>query len=319
MSFSLTILGTASAIPTATRYPTAQLLNIDEQLFLIDCGEGTQMQLRKAKIRFHRIEHIFISHLHGDHYFGLFGLLFTMHVLRRTKPLHIYGPSELQMIMDLQMKFSVNGSHIRLNYPVIIHPINFKISEIIYEDKKLTVETITLEHSIPCCGFLFREKQKERKMIKEMIEKEQIPFTEIRKIKKGADFITKDGRVIKNEELTIPPPLPRSYVYCSDTSFNERIISQIQGVDLLYHETTFMQKHEEEAKIALHSTTLQAGTLAKQADVKYLLIGHFSQRYKNLTHLLEETKTVFERTFLAEEGKIFELNENKELLIKKTF
>lgn len=303
LPFELTILGCSSATPTSKRNPTAQVLNVCDRLFLIDCGEATQIQLRRYKIKFQKINHIFISHLHGDHYFGLIGLLSSMHLLGRTKELHLYAPAELKEIIDLQHKYS----YTQLNYEIIFHPLQFEKSELLFEDEKVSVETIILNHRINCCGFLFKEKPHPRNIIPEKIKEYKIPTVEIPKIKNGSDYNTEEGKKIKNAELTIEGFPQRSYAYCSDTCYYEPIIEKIRGVDLLYHEATFMQDMAARAKETFHTTTIQAGTIAQKAAVKKLIIGHFSARYKDAEPLLIETKTVFENTVLAAEGERYTL------------
>jgi ribonuclease Z len=303
MTFSVTILGSGSAMPIANRHLSAQILNVNEHLFLIDCGEGTQLQLRKYHIKFQRINNIFISHLHGDHYFGLICLLTTMHLLGRTNELHLYAFPELKQIIDIQLK----ASNTKLSYPLIFHLLKCDISEIIFEDDRLFVETIILNHGIPDCGFLFREKKHERNMKKNVLNKLNIPFTEFGKIKKGEDYTDDNGRLYKNADITIEPPKPRSYAYCSDTKYFEPVVEQIKDVDLLYHEATFMEEKKTVAAQRFHSTAKQAGKIAKKANVRKLIIGHFSARYKDLNLLLEEAKKVFSNTFLAEDGKIFDI------------
>lgn len=298
-TFELTILGCSSATPTSRRNPTSLLLNIADQYLLIDCGEATQIQLRKFKIKFQRIDHIFISHLHGDHYLGLVGLLSSMHLLGRTTDMHIYSPSGLKEIVDVQHKHS----HVKLHYNLFFHELTGTKSEIIFEDEKYTVETILLKHRIPCYGFLFKEKPLLRNIIKEQITHYQIPLSEIPKIKRGDDYLNPEGNWIKNEVLTTAPLPPRKFAYCSDTCYNESIIEQIRGVDMLYHEATFMQKMQERAKETFHSTTIEAGTIAKKAEVQKLIIGHYSARYKDLEPLLLETQSVFSNTVLAIEGE----------------
>lgn len=298
-SFELIILGCSSATPTSSRNPSAQLLNVAERFFLIDCGEGTQIQLRRFKIKFQRINHICISHLHGDHYLGLIGLLASMHLLGRTADLHLYAPAELKEIIDIQHKHSQTF----LNYKIVFHPLKENSSEIIFEDEKLSVETIVLNHRIPCWGFLFKEKPLLPNIDTYAIEKYHIPIAYIPKIKAGGDFKTEDGKMIKNEKLIIPAPTPRTYAYCSDTCYDESLLPQIKNADVLYHEATFMNDRAERAKTTFHSTTLQAATIAKKAQVKKLIIGHFSARYNELEPLLQETKSVFDNSFLAIEGE----------------
>jgi len=303
MTFSLTILGCSSATPTLYRHPSAQILNVSERLFLIDCGEGAQMQMRNYSIRFQRINHIFISHLHGDHYLGLMGLLFTFHLLGRTNPVHLYAHTDLEKIIDLQL----SASQAHLNFPLIFHPLTNESRELIFEDEIMTVHSFPLQHRIPTVGFIIKEKLQPRKFKKDILLKEDIPYASIEKIKMGENFTTADGRLLKNAELTITPPRPRSYAYCSDTGFDESLIPIIQGVDLLYHEATFMQEKAKNAVEKLHSTAIDAATIALKANVKQLVIGHYSARYDDLQPLLDEARTVFENTSLAEEGKVFEV------------
>lgn len=298
--FEITILGTNSSIPTSNRFPSSQFVNISDRYFLIDCGEGTQMQLRKYKIRFQKINHIFISHLHGDHYLGLMGLLQSMHLLGRKAELHLYAPKELQEIIEIQHKHS--GTH--LTYELIFHPLRFNTSELIMEDDKVTVETIPLNHRIACWGFLFKEKPHLNKIKKEKIEEYIIPLEKIHEIKSGGDFITNEGKTIPNKELVELPLPPRSYAYCSDTRYTETIIPIISGVDLLYHEATFLEDLIERAKQTMHSTAKEAATIALKSNVKKLLIGHFSARYDDIIPLLEEAKTIFTNTELAKEGRV---------------
>ncbi len=307
MTFELIILGSNSAIPAFNRYPTAQVLNINEQLFLIDCGEGTQMQLQKYRIRKSKINHIFISHLHGDHFFGLIGLITSFHLMRRDKPLHIYGPALLQDIVHLQLK----GSRTTLSYELVFHTIRGDHSARVFDHPDLTVETIIMNHRIPCTGFLFKEKPRPRKILAEKIEDHKIPVEFIKDIKNGADYHDPSGVTIKNHELTNPPPPPRSYAFCSDTAYNEAIIPQVSGVDLLYHEATFGDESAERARETLHSTAREAATIAAKAQVKQLLIGHFSAKYKELEPLLEEAQSVFPQTALAIEGESFTVPDNK--------
>ncbi len=303
MGFELTILGSSSAIPTFQRFPTSQVLKHNERLFLIDCGEGTQMQLNKYEIKTHKINHIFISHLHGDHYFGLMGLLSSMHLLGRTAELNVFGHPLLKEIIDLQLR----ASNTTLRYNLIFHPLGVEKGELIFEDDELTVTEISLNHRIPCTGFLFKEKNKPRKLIKEKIEEYNIPIPSLLDIKKGQDYMNEAGVTIPNEELTLPPSPPKSYVFCSDTIYDESIIDSIKEVDLLYHESTFMQDLLTRAKETYHTTALEAGTIALKANVKKLLIGHFSSRYKFLEPFLLEAQSVFPNTELAVEGAIFNI------------
>ncbi|MBT3621568.1 MAG: ribonuclease Z [Flavobacteriales bacterium] len=298
MSFKLTVLGCNSAVPTVERHPTAQLLNANERFFLIDCGEGTQVQLRKYQLSFQRINHIFISHLHGDHYFGLIGLISSMHLLGRNKDLHIFAHKELKDIIDLQLE----ASNTELNYPLFFHPIAEDEESVIFEDDNIKVSNLLLDHSIKCSGFLFEEKRSKRKIIKSEVEKYNVPYDKMNSLKNGVDWMNSNGEVVLNSILTSENSLPKKYAFCSDTRYNEALIEKVKGVDLLYHETTFMKDLEERAEQTGHSTTLQAATIAKKSAVKHLLIGHYSQRYKNLNDLLVETKDTFTNTYLAESG-----------------
>ncbi len=299
MVFSVTILGSNSAIPTIKRNPTSQLVNHNERFFMIDCAEGTQLQLRKNRIKIQRINHIFISHLHGDHFFGLIGLISTMHLLGRKKELHIYAPPPLKEIIDIQLK----ASQTELVYPLLFHPINPDLVDVIYEDERLTISTIPLDHRIPTCGFLFKEKKGKRKLKKEVISSLNIPVKEFTNLKNGADFVDSNGAVMKNNKLTDDPYPVRSYAYCSDTGYNENIIPIIKKADLLYHEATFTQDKVEVAREKYHSTAVDAATIAKKAKVKNLIIGHFSTRYESSEQLLEEAMAVFKQTIAASDGK----------------
>lgn len=301
MTFSLTILGSSSALPTSTRFPSAHVLNVHERFFLIDCGEGTQMQMRKFKFKFGKVNHIFISHLHGDHTLGLFGLISTLVLLDRKSKLTIYGPPLLEKIIDDHL----DAFEINLPFTLEFIHLDCTSSRTIYEDPRLTVETIPLKHRIPTCGFLFKEKPRFRNIRKEMIEEYNIPIREIQKIKEGSDFTLESGEVIPNDKLTILPDPPRAFAYCTDTLYTESIIPKIRGVDLLYHEATFMQDMADQAHDNFHSTSYQAAMLAKKAEVGKLVLGHFSSRYKDLGPLLQEAKQLFENTFLAEDGSTF--------------
>ncbi len=299
MTFELTILGSSSAIPTSKKFPTAQVLNALERYFLIDCGEGTQIQLRRQKIGFGKINHVFISHLHGDHFYGLIGLISTFNLMGLTNDIHIYSPSQLKDVIQPQLDF-LKGD---MQFEVIFHPLNFKKPERIYEDKKIEVYSFPVKHSINCSGFLFREKQKEANIKKECITRYQISIEQIKKIKQGADFTTYEGHTIPNQELTIPPPMPRSYAYCADTAFHPPLAEFIKGVDLLYHEATFAEDLRDWAKKTYHSTAKDAATIAKMAEVDKLIIGHFSSRYDDELQLINEAKAIFPNTDVAVEGK----------------
>jgi ribonuclease Z len=303
MTFELTILGSGSALPTSRRYPTAQALNVHERFFLIDCGEGTQLQLRNAKVSMSKINHIFISHLHGDHVFGLFGLLSTYNLLGRKNKLTIHGHPELKNIIE----FFYRQFAEELQYKVEISPINSRSFHLIHEDKAVDVYAIPLKHRVTSWGFLFREKEKELNIKKEIIELYNLGVKDIVQIKAGKDFITEKGITIPNNELTKKPPTPRSYAFCSDTAYFERIAKWINGVDLLYHEATFADAERKIAKQTAHSTASQAASIAKKANVGKLLIGHFSNRYKDLTPLLIEARTIFPETYLAEDLDVYKI------------
>lgn len=296
--FDIHILGCGSALPTTRHQATSQVINIREKLFMIDCGEGTQVQLRRSRLRFNRLNHIFISHLHGDHCFGLIGLISTFGMLERTAELHIHCHPELEKLLLPQLDFFCKG----MTYQVIFHPFNPGEQTVIYEDRSVSVETIPLRHRIPTCGFLFREKPTPNHIIREMIDFYQIPVCLINRIKNGEDYITPDGTVIPNHRLTAPSAPPRSYAYCSDTAYLPRIVSQIQGVDLLFHEATFANSEQIRAKQTFHSTAAQAAQIAQAAQVKKLLIGHFSARYEDESILLKEASALFPHTILAEEN-----------------
>lgn len=301
MKFELTILGASSATPTSNRNPTAQVLNVLERFFLIDCGEGTQMQLRKFKIKFQRIHHIFISHLHGDHYFGLMGILSSMHLLGRQNELHLYAPAPLKEIIDIQLKHSETN----LNYPLIFHPLRFDDKTPLFEDELVKVSSFPLFHRIATCGFLFEEKEKKKNIIKEKIKEYDLGVVDIQNIRAGSDFVTKQGKLIPNNELTHPSPRLRKYAYCSDTRYNEKLIEYVSGVDLLYHEATFLHELIDRAEATFHTTAKEAAIFASKANVKQLIIGHFSARYPDLNPLLEEASAIFPNTLLAIEGQSY--------------
>ncbi len=299
----VTILGSSSALPTSERYPSAHVLNAHERLFLIDCGEGTQMQLRKTRIRFAKINHIFLSHLHGDHVFGLYGLLSTFSLMGRESPIHLYAPEKYDNILKSHLRdFDIN-----LSFDIDFIPLSGNEPVKILDDKYLTVTSFPLQHRVPAYGFLFREKISDRSIIKECIDKFHIPPLRIPAIKKGEDFITPDGTIIKNTEITLPPPKPLSYAYCSDTKYFKRLASFVKEVSLLYHEATFDKTKVDLAEITGHSTTLDAARTAMDARVSTLLIGHFSARYKDVLPLVEEARTLFPETYAAIDGQTFEV------------
>ncbi|MDB4922446.1 ribonuclease Z [Mucilaginibacter sp.] len=305
MRFEVTILGSSSATPIFNRNPTSQALNINERLYLIDCGEGTQQQMLRFDIKASRIDHIFISHLHGDHYLGIVGLLSSLHLNGRIKPLKIYCPPQLKEIIDLQL----NYSETTLQYPVDYVFTNPEKAEVILENQDITVETIPLNHRISCTGFLFKEKKRLRKLIKDKLEQLAIPIEYYSALKKGADYIMPSGEVLKNELLTIDSSEPKAYAYCSDTLYDEMYFKQINSVTLLYHEATFLNNMLDRAIETHHTTALQAGQVALITNAKKLLIGHFSARYKTLNELLDEARSVFPETDLAIEGRTFVIGE----------
>jgi ribonuclease Z len=306
---NLTILGSSSALPTSERYPSAHVLNAHERLYLIDCGEGTQMQLRKNRIRFAKINHIFISHLHGDHVFGLYGLLSTFNLMGRKNPLHLYAPGGYQQILGSHLK----DFDIHLGFEIDFISLSGKNPLLILDDKYITVTSFPLQHRVPAFGFLFREKKAERNIIKECIAEYKIPQVRIPAIKKGEDYISPEGVVIKNEDITLSPREPLSYAYCSDTKYFKRLASFVVGVSLLYHEATFDKSKADLAETTGHSTTLDAARTALDARVNSLLIGHFSARYRNISFLVEEARTIFTRTFSAIDGKCIDVGDLQNL------
>ncbi len=301
MKFEVTILGSSSATPVFNRNPSAQLLNCNEKYYLIDCGEGTQQQLAKYNLKAARIDYIFISHLHGDHYFGLIGLLSSLHLNGRIKPMQIFGPKPLLEILEIQFKYSDTV----LRYPIEFFPIEADQSTQIFENSDLTVKTIVLNHRIPTTGFIFQQKKRQRKLIKEKTD--EVPMAYYTALKKGIDVTLPNGEILRSEDYTTEADAPRSYAYCSDTLFDESYFATIKDCDTLYHEATFMHDLLDRAKETHHTTALQAAEVAKIIGARKLLIGHFSSRYKTLQMLLEEAQSVFENTELAVEGRTFQL------------
>ncbi|MCB0488942.1 MAG: ribonuclease Z [Cyclobacteriaceae bacterium] len=303
MAFQVTILGSSGALPAYGRFPSSQYLNINQSHFLIDCGEGVQMQLKKFSVPFHKIDRIFISHLHGDHYLGLMGLLFSMHLLKRTADLHLYSQRGLDEIITLQLKYSRSA----LNFKIVFHQVPYSESSLLYEDDSIAIHSFPLIHKIPCTGFLFSEKTKPRRIDKDKIT-DGMRLQHIALLKQGKDVINEDGTLLyKNKDYTLDPRPSYSYAYCSDTAYSPELLKHINGVDLLYHEATFTREHEDKAMETLHSTASQAGRIAKDAGAKNLIIGHFSARYKELEPLRAEAKTEFQSTHLAIEGETFDL------------
>lgn len=303
MTFEVTILGSSSATPVYNRNPTAQLLNCNEKFYLIDCGEGTQQQLIKFGLKASKIDFILISHLHGDHYFGLIGLLSSMHLNGRIKPVHIFAPAALKEILDLQFKHS--ETHIR--YELIYHDIVADQSTVIFENSDLSIETIILNHRIPCTGFKFTEKKRLRKIVVEKLEAANVPVEYYPILKRGVDLILPNGTVFLNADYTTDSAIPKSYAYCSDTLMDDRYFDTIKNCDTLYHEATFLHEMLERANETHHTTALQAAQIAKKVGAKKLILGHFSSRYKTLGPILEEAKTVFGHVELAFEGHTYQI------------
>lgn len=301
-TLKLTILGCYAATPRTFTNPTSQVLDINNRLFLIDCGEGTQVQLRKNKVKFSRINHIFISHLHGDHFFGLVGLISTFSLLNRTTDLNIYGPKGIKEIIKLQLRLSNSWT----NYGLYFHELESLESEIIFEDHKVVVKTIPLKHRVYTNGFLFQEKIGERKLNIEAVQKYAIDTCYYQNIKNGRDITLDDGSVILNEDLTFEPIPAMSYAFCSDTVYNEDILPIISNVDVLYHESTFLQSEENLAKKTLHSTAKEAALIALKANAKQLVLGHYSTRYESIEMFKQEAETVFPNVLLGDDGKSFE-------------
>jgi len=305
MSISLTILGCHSATPRTFAHPTSQFLEINNRHFLIDCGEGTQVQLRKYKIKFSAISHVFISHLHGDHFFGLVGLISTFGLLKRSKELHVYGPKGIKEIINLQLKLSKSW----VSYDLIFHELENDNSELIFEDDKVEVHTIPLNHRVYTNGYLFKEKAGERKLNVEAIKRNpEIEICDYQNLKNGKDFMNEDGKIIKNKMLTFNPPKQLRYAYCSDTTYKPDIVGIIKNVDILYHESTFLNDKKDLAQATKHATAEEAGHIAKKANVGQLILGHYSSRYNDLDLFKKEAETVFENVILAKEGKVIKIN-----------
>ncbi|MBB4802431.1 ribonuclease Z [Flavobacterium nitrogenifigens] len=298
----LTILGCYAATPRTLTNPTAQVLEIKNRLFLIDCGEGTQVQLRKNKIKFSKINHIFISHLHGDHLYGLIGTISTFSLLGRTTDLHIYGPKGIKELILLQLKLTESWT----TYSLFFHELESKESEVIFEDKKVIVKTIPLKHRVYTNGYHFQEKPDERKLNVEAVQQYDIHVAYYQKIKNGGDITLDDGTVVKNEKLTFDPPPSKSYAFCSDTVYNEDIIPIIENTDILYHESTFLESEARLAEKTLHSTAKEAATIALKANVKQLILGHYSTRYDGLEPFKKEAEEIFPNVLLADDGLSFE-------------
>ncbi len=304
MTFSVTILGSGAALPTTQRFPTVQVLQSGERIYVIDCAEGMQMQFRRYYLKFNQIRSIFISHLHGDHVFGLPGLLSSLSLLDRTEPIEIFGPPMLEDWLMGQLKYFVP-----LSFPIHFHSLTTKEPAVIYEDKQLTVTCFPLKHRIPTWGYLFREKAKLLNIRKDMIDFYHIPIRDIPSIKAGSDFRTGDGQLVENYRLTYPPVSSRSYAYCSDTVYMENLHDIVRDVDLLFHEATYASDGNLRVKETFHSTAEEAAKVAKAANVGKLVIGHFSSRYKDIDQLLEEARNIFPNTEAAEDGKVFTIEQ----------
>lgn len=301
LPFKVHILGCGSALPTLRHYPSAQVVEIRDKLFLVDCGEGCQIQLRRSRLGFTRINNVFISHLHGDHCLGLIGMISTFGMLGRTAPLHIYATSELESMLVSQLEMFCGG----LEFNVVFHPLDTTKEYVIYDDRSLSVTTIPLCHRVPCCGFLFREKQALPHIRRDMIDMYGIPLSQINNIKNGCDWVSDDGDVIPNERLVAPSEPARSYAYCSDTRYMPELSSKLRGVSTLYHESTYGSADIKRAKKYYHSTASEAAKTASDAKVGQLIIGHYSARYDNENVLLEEAREIFGNTVLAKEMASF--------------
>lgn len=301
--FKVTILGNGSAVPTSWHKPSSQVVLYRGKQYLIDCGEGTQMQMIRYKIKPKNLDHIFISHLHGDHYYGLIGLVNSFHLMRREKPLHVYAPNHLKAILDIQLKVS----NTTLFYPLVFHALEDYDFGYLYENKEMYIRSFSLKHSIKVWGFLIKEKVKRRRIRKEFVKQHNPSIDEINKVLFGGDFVTKQGETLNNQDITLPPYPSRSYAYCSDTAYQESTVENVKGVDLLYHESTFDNSQAELAKKTLHSTARQAAQVAKKAEAGKLLLGHYSARFKELDSLLTEAREVFPESYLSVEGETYEL------------
>lgn len=295
----VTILGNNSALPAFDRHPTSQVVTLDDQLFLVDCGEGAQIQLARYKIRWGRINHIFISHLHGDHYFGLPGLLNSMSLLNREQDVHLYAPAPLKAMLEMQFEAATT----KLSYQLHFHPLENE--GLLFKTERLAISTFQTKHRIPCFGFKFEQVKPPRKLIPEKAIEHEVPSSFYDRLKMGEDYTNKKGEIIQNSWVTEAAPLPKSYAFCADTIFDEELIEKVKGVSLLYHETTYLKDMDDRAAARYHSTTTQAATIAKKAGVKQLLIGHFSSKYDKLDQFEIEAKEVFPNTQLAIEGATY--------------
>lgn len=301
--FKIHILGCGSALPTLHHYASAQVVEMRGKQFMIDCGEGTQMQLRRSRIRFTKLSAVFITHLHGDHCFGLIGMISTFGLLGRTAKLDVYAPKELELMLQEQMRMFCHN----FDYEVVFHAVDTRKQQVVYEDRSLTVESIPLEHRMPCCGYLFKEKATLPHIRRDMIDFYQIPVSQINNIKAGSDWITAEGETVPNSKLVEAADQPRSYAYCSDTRYIPTLHERIRGVTALYHESTYGEDNLQMAEKYYHSTARQAALVARDAGAGKLLLGHYSSRYEDENVLLNEAKQVFENSFLCDEQMVFEL------------
>ena len=301
--FKIYVLGCGSALPTMRHNPSSQIVELRGKQFMIDCGEGTQLQLRRSRIRFTKLGHVFISHLHGDHCFGLLGMISTFGMLGRTAPLHVFTPGEYADLFAKELEFFCN----RIEYEVVFHPIDPSLASVIYEDRSVTISTLPLNHKIPCCGFLFREKPGLPHIRRDIIDMYGIPTSQINNIKNGIDWTTPEGEIIPASRLTIPAEKPRSYAYCSDTRYNPALAELVRGVNTLYHEATYADIDQLRAEKYFHSTAAEAAATARDAGVGQLIIGHYSQRYNSEEILLAEARKVFQNTVLAIENAQFNI------------
>ncbi|HHU96739.1 MAG: ribonuclease Z [Bacteroidota bacterium] len=301
--FQVTILGCGSAMPTTLHNPPSQLVNMNGKLFMIDCGEGTQLQMRKFKARMSKLQGLFISHLHGDHFFGLPGLITTLSMLGRTNDLDIYAHGEIRLMLNPLLMYL--GHHMQFKINLI--PLNPEGHELLLEDESIRISTFPLKHRIPANGFRFEVKKSPRRILREKVDRYQVPVEQLRAIKEGADFVAVDGTVVSNNRLTTPGNPSRAYAYCSDTAYHPGIVPYIKGVDLLFHEATFAESERERAAETYHSTAREAAEIAKMAEVKRLVIGHYSSRYNEIGILLKEAVETFPNSELAVEGKVFDL------------
>lgn len=301
MKFETTIIGCGAATPTLRHKPSSQLVNVHDRMYMVDCGEGTQLELRRYRIRFQRIDHVFISHLHGDHYLGLIGYMSSLHLLGRQSDLHIFGPPDLKGLIEQHLRVSQTY----LSYHYEFHDLQFDAPHILLEDQHLEVISFPLRHRIDCCGFLFKEKPRALKVNKDVIAKYRLKSEEVVKLKRGEDIILENGSELTSAECTEAPPPPRSFAYCSDTVFDQGLVPILEGVNLLYHESTFLETEVKRAKETFHSTASQAATIAKMCGAGQLLLGHYSSRYENEEAFLVEAKAVFENSLAGQEGETY--------------